>query len=66
MEELTILSMKYDLWIGGCGCCESPWATALDPKREIPHYEFTTEIEGEINSIHPADGVYFMSGDKPN
>lgn len=25
LEELTLLSHRYDLYIGGCGCCGSPW-----------------------------------------
>lgn len=25
LKELSDLSMKYDLWIKGCGCCGSPW-----------------------------------------
>lgn len=25
IAELTELSKKHDLVIGGCGCCDSPW-----------------------------------------
>lgn len=25
LKELSELSIKYDLWIKGCGCCGSPW-----------------------------------------
>ena len=29
-EELTALSHKYQLFIGGCGCCGSPWVEHKD------------------------------------
>lgn len=29
MEELTALSKKHQLTIGGCGCCGSPWLEDL-------------------------------------
>lgn len=25
LQELTALSDKYEIYIGGCGCCGSPW-----------------------------------------
>lgn len=25
LTELTKLTNKYGFWIGGCGCCGSPW-----------------------------------------
>ena len=25
LAELTALSEKHNLYIGGCGCCGSPW-----------------------------------------
>ena len=31
LEELTNLSLKYNLFINGCGCCGSPW---LEDKAE--------------------------------
>lgn len=30
LKELTELSIKHNLVIGGCGCCGSPWITSMD------------------------------------
>lgn len=30
LKELSELSAKYDLWIGGCGCCGSPYIDTGD------------------------------------
>lgn len=27
VKDLSALSKKHGLWIGGCGCCGSPWVT---------------------------------------
>lgn len=32
LRELSELSAKYDLWIGGCGCCGSPYIITGDGK----------------------------------
>lgn len=30
LEELSELSNKYGLIIGGCGCCGSPWVAEIE------------------------------------
>jgi len=30
LTELTALSRKYNIEIGGCGCCQSPWLAPVD------------------------------------
>ena len=30
LEELSALTKKYGIEIGGCGCCGSPWVTSDD------------------------------------
>lgn len=29
LNKLTELSKKYNIRIGGCGCCGSPWLSTL-------------------------------------
>lgn len=49
LAELTALSEKYDLYIGGCGCCGSPWIM-----REGAHNE-ATELRMNTNGKYEAD-----------
>lgn len=38
LAELTLLSQKHKLRIGGCGCCGSPWVEPLtEPKVYVAH-----------------------------
>ena len=32
LEELTELSLKHNIEIGGCGCCGSPFLSEIDSK----------------------------------
>lgn len=32
LKELTELSKKYDIYIGGCGCCGSPYLDDEEPE----------------------------------
>jgi len=31
LADLSELTRKHGIRIGGCGCCGSPWACALEP-----------------------------------
>lgn len=35
LEELKNLSLKYEIVIGGCGCCGSPYLANIDGETEI-------------------------------
>jgi len=50
LNELTQLSEKYKLFIGGCGCCGSPYLT------EKPLYDSFGE------AIDNPNGNYVISG----
>ena len=32
LEELTKLTKKYHIEVGGCACCGSPWLVPVKPK----------------------------------
>lgn len=51
LEELTALSLKYEIFIGGCGCCGSPFLT------DIKTY-FDEEAEGlySVGTRYTTDG----------
>lgn len=34
LSELTELSKKYNIYIDGCGCCNSPYLTYEEPTEE--------------------------------
>lgn len=40
LEELSELSNKYGLTIGGCGCCGSPWIDETDCNKIADYLEF--------------------------
>lgn len=35
LKELAVLTEKYGLSIGACGCCSSPWITDLKTEKEV-------------------------------
>ncbi len=39
LRELTELTKKHKIVIGGCGCCGSPFILELEPANEGGHYE---------------------------
>lgn len=48
LEELTALTHKYGIQIGGCGCCGSPAIYKTEPiSREEATKTYTVDSEGE-------------------
>jgi len=35
LVELKKVSLKYDIWIGGCGCCGSPYLYSKEDKEDV-------------------------------
>jgi len=44
LKELSELTLKYRLKIGGCGCCGSPFLSELEKKQKSGSYSTS---EGE-------------------
>lgn len=60
LKELTELTHKYGIQIGGCGCCGSPYLLELNSGNTavngLQHDELTWTEEGYVmNSIYQAD-----------
>lgn len=55
LEELTVLTTKYRISIGGCGCCDSPYLLDLkDEEIEIApdsKYEVETACDGSFGRL---------------
>lgn len=55
LADLTQLTKKHKLVIGGCGCCSSPYLEARDTLQEQGHYIINGVYSGEIVYIEPDD-----------
>ena len=53
LQELKLLSQKYDLYIDGCGCCGSPIVSPLgqfaeyDPPLPVDERHYAVDVNGE-------------------
>lgn len=43
LVELTTLCSKYNMTIGGCGCCDSPWLIQELDKQILSHGKLSIE-----------------------
>lgn len=43
LKELSELSLKYKITIGGCGCCGSPWINTNENLKNGGKYKVSSE-----------------------
>ena len=46
LDELSILSQKYDMYIKGCGCCGSPWILDTETGNTFDNLEYMDDETG--------------------
>ncbi|MDN4069949.1 hypothetical protein QYF50_18770 [Paenibacillus vini] len=46
LEELSNLSKKFSMYIGGCGCCDSPFITDEDNNDILGNMYWDSEKQG--------------------
>lgn len=56
LQELSQLSVKYDLYIGGCGCCGSPH---LSPAGQVPY-------QNDVAGHYATDGTDNLRWQNPD
>ena len=63
IKELEVLSRKYQLYIGGCGCCGSPFIETLDSINDL-HNDAGYVYEDELNWVCPGSHYWGVYKDK--
>lgn len=54
LTELTALSHKYGVRIGGCGCCDSPYLVPVEGGKEEYRYSVYAN-DGQLGLRSPKD-----------
>lgn len=54
LNELTLLSRKYNIKIAGCGCCGSPYLAEITDGAEDRSYKVTEYLD-ELSFTHPME-----------
>lgn len=62
LTDLTELTRKHKITIGGCGCCGSPHLTGHNEIDPIGHYVLNTPYRSEVRWIDPND--YYWTKNK--
>lgn len=50
LEELSELTKKHGLAIGGCGCCDSPWIDNLETDEEEAGNLWYSQKDGKYHT----------------
>ena len=61
LKELSELTLKYNIKIGGCGCCGSPYLESVDDDLDIngiSYDDLTWEKDHyEMKNIYPTESI---------
>jgi hypothetical protein len=55
LDELTALTKKHKITIGGCGCCGSPYLQAIEVVSDKGRYIVNEDYSGQIVFVEPDD-----------
>jgi hypothetical protein len=49
LEELSELTRKYGITIGGCGCCGSPWLMEMEDGETDSEYRYRADCKQDLS-----------------
>lgn len=55
LSELSELTKRHKITIGGCGCCGSPFLTAHSEIKSKGRYILNASYAGEVVFVEPGD-----------
>jgi len=50
IEKYRELATRYGLYVGACGCCDSPWVTDIGPSSKL-------ELDDHIKHLQEGDMI---------
>ena len=62
LNDLTELTKKHKIEIGGCGCCGSPWLTAKEDIHQHGRYIINKSYTQQVVFVEPDDYYWKQNG----